>query len=98
MMKDLAKVKAYAEAMADSNHVRDTYIDKEQDKFFCRLNRQRVNINALKDRMEHSELRVRALELENESLSARLDSMVEKLCFCTWVEITSQVAGSDLPN
>ena len=35
MKRDLAKVKAYAEAMAKSNHVRDGYVDKEQDKFFC---------------------------------------------------------------
>ena len=48
--------------------------------------------------MEWSELRVRALELENESLSAHLDSMVNKLCFCTWAEVTSQVVGSDLSN
>ena len=34
MGKDLAKVKAYAKAMAKSNHVRDAYVDKEQDKFF----------------------------------------------------------------
>ena len=34
MKKDLAEVKAYAEAMADSNHARDAYVDKEQDKFF----------------------------------------------------------------
>ena len=40
MKKDLAEVKAYAEAMADSNCARDTYIDKEQDKFFCHVNRQ----------------------------------------------------------
>ena len=98
MKKDLAKVKAYAEAMADSNHVRDAYVDKEQDKFFHRLNRQRVNIDTLKDQIEQSELRARALELENESLSAHLDSMVDKLCFCTWVEVTSQVVGSDLSN
>ena len=37
MKRDLAKVKAYAEVMVDSNHVRDTYIDKEQDKFSVRL-------------------------------------------------------------
>ena len=98
MMKDLAKVKAYAEAMADSNRARDTYIDKEQDKFFRHLNRQRVDIDVLKDRMERSELRARALELENESLLAHLDSMVDKLCFCTRVKITSQVVGSDLSN
>ena len=48
--------------------------------------------------MEWAELRVRALELENESLSARLDSMVDKLCFCTQAEVTSQVVGSDLSN
>ena len=34
MKKDLAEVKAYAKAMADSNCVRDAYVDKEQDKFF----------------------------------------------------------------
>ena len=49
MKKDLAEVKAYAEAMADSNRARDAYIDKEQDKFFCRVNQQRANINALKE-------------------------------------------------
>ena len=38
MKKDLAEVKAYAEAMADSNRVRDAYVDKEQDKFFCQVN------------------------------------------------------------
>ena len=98
MKKDLAEVKAYAEAMVDSNHARDAYVDKEQDKFFHQLNRQQVNIDMLKDRMERSELRARALELENESLSACLDSMVDKLCFCTWAEVTSQVVGSDLSN
>ena len=98
MKKDLAEVKAYAEAMADSNCARDAYINKEQDKFFHQLNRQQVNINALKERMERSELRARALELENVSLSAHLDSMVDKLCFCTQVEVTSQVVGSDLSN
>ena len=40
MKKDLAEVKAYAEAMADSNRARDAYVDKEQDKFFRRINRQ----------------------------------------------------------
>ena len=38
------------------------------------------------------------MELENESLSARLDSMVDKLYFCTQVEVTSQVVGSDLSS
>ena len=98
MKKDLAEVKAYAEAMAKSNHAKDAYMDKEQDKFFRRLNRQRVNIDALKDWMEQLELRARALELENESLLACLDSMVDKLCFCTQAEVTSQVVGSDLSN
>ena len=98
MKKDLAEVKAYAKAMADSNHVRDAYVDKEQDKFFRRVNRPRANIDALKERMERSELRSRALELENKSLSARLDSMVDRLCFCTQAEVTSQVVGSDLSN
>ena len=58
----MAKVKAYAEAMVDSNCARDAYVDKEQDKFFRRVNRQRVDINALKDRMERLELRARALD------------------------------------
>ena len=50
--KDLAEVKAYAEAMADSNRARNAYVDKEQDKFFRRVNRQRADIDALKERME----------------------------------------------
>ena len=83
MKKDLAKVKAYAKAMVDSNRARDAYVDKEQDKFFHRVNRQRADIDALKEHMERSELRARVLELENELLSACLDSMVDKLCFCT---------------
>ena len=49
MKKDLAKVKAYAEAMADSNCARDAYVDKEQEKFFRCLNRQWVDIDSLKD-------------------------------------------------
>ena len=98
MKKDLAEVKAYAEAMVESNRARDTYVDKEQDKFFCWVNRQRADIDALKERMERSELRARALELENESLSARLDSMVDKLCFCTRAEVTSQVVGSEISS
>ena len=34
MKKDLTEVKAYAKAMADSNHARDAYVDKEQNKVF----------------------------------------------------------------
>ena len=98
MKKDLAEVKAYAEAMADSNRARDAYVDKEQDKFFRRVNRQRADIDVLKEHMERLELRARALELENELLSAHLDSMVDKLCFCTRVEVTSQVVGSEISN
>ena len=52
MKKDLAEVKVYAEAMAESNCARDAYVDKEQDKFFCHVNRQRADIDALKERME----------------------------------------------
>ena len=92
MKKDLAEVKA----MAETNCARDAYVDKEQDKFFRQVNRQRADIDALKERMERSELRARALELENESLSACLDSMVDKLCFCTRAEVTSQVVGSEI--
>ena len=98
MEKDLAEVKAYAKAMADSNRAQDAYVDKEQDKFFRRVNRQRADINALKERMERSELRARALELENKSLLARLDSMVDKLCFCTQAEVSSQVVGSEISS
>ena len=98
MKKDLAEVKAYVEAMADSNCARDMYVNKEQDKFFRYLNRQQADIDVLKERIEWSELRARALELENESLSACLDSMVDKLCFCTQAEVTSQVVGSDLSD
>ena len=98
MKKDLAEVKAYAEAMADSNRARDAYVDKEQDKFFHRVNHQWVDIDALKEQMEWSELRAKALELENESLSACLDSMVDKLCFCTRAEVTSQVVGSEISS
>ena len=91
MEKDLAEVKVYAEAMAESNRARDAYVDKEQDKFFCWLNRQQGDIDALKDHIEWLELRARALELENELLLAHMNSMANKLCFCTWVEVTSQV-------
>ena len=98
MKKDLAEIKAYAEAMADSNRARDAYVDKEQDKFFRQVNQQRADINTLKEQMERSELRARALELENESLSVHLDSMVDKLCFCTQAEVTSQVVGSEISN
>ena len=86
MKKDLAEVKAYAEAMVESNRARDAYVDKEQDKFFRQVNQQRADIDALKERMEQSELRAKALELENESLAARLDSMVNKLCFSLGAE------------
>ena len=89
--KDLAEVKTYAEAMVDSNWARDAYVDKEQDKFFHHLNRQQSDINALKDHVERLELRARVLELENKSLLAHINSMANKLCFCTWVEVTSQV-------
>ena len=98
MKKDLAEVKVYAKAMVDSNRAQDVYVDKEQDKFFRRVNRQQANIDALKEQMDRSELRVRALELENESLSARLDSMVDKLCFCTQAEVSSQVVGSEISS
>ena len=98
MKKDLAEVKVYAKAMADSNCARDAYVDKEQDKFFRQINCQRADIDALKERMERSELRAKALELENELLAACLDSMVDKLCFCTRVEVTSQVVGSEISS
>ena len=52
MKKDLAEVKAYAEAMADSNCARDAYVDKEQDKFFRCVNQQWADIDALKEQME----------------------------------------------
>ena len=52
MKKDLAEVKAYAEAIADSNRTRDAYVYREQDKFFQCVNRQRADIDVLKERME----------------------------------------------
>ena len=45
MKKDLAEVKAYAKAMADSNRARDAYVDKEQDKFFRWVSRQWADID-----------------------------------------------------
>ena len=66
--------------------------------FFRRVNHQQADIDALKERMEWSELRARALELENKSLLARLDSMVDKLCFCTRADVTSQVVGSEISS
>ena len=48
--------------------------------------------------MERLELRARVLELENKLLLAHLDSMVDKLCFCTQAEVTSQVVGSEISN
>ena len=91
-LKTLNKLSIYPLGYTPSApSVRDIYVDKEQDKFFHWLNRQQVNINALKDCLEQSELRVRALELENELLLARLDSIVNKLCFCTQAEVISQV-------
>ena len=98
MKKDLCEVKAYAEAMADSNQVRDTYVDKEQDKFFHRLNWKWGDIDTLKDQLEQAELRTQVLELENKSLLAHINSMADRLCFCTQAEVTSQVGGSDLSN
>ena len=91
MKKDLAEVKAYAEAMADSNRVRDVYVNKEQDKFFWQLNRQRNDIDSLKERLEWLELRAKALELANESMLEWMDNMADKLCYCTWAEVVSQV-------
>ena len=52
MKKDLAEVKAYAKAMVESNCARDAYVNREQDKFFCWVNRQWADINALKEQME----------------------------------------------
>ena len=89
MKKDLAEVKAYAEAMADSNRARDVYVDKEQDKFFQQVNRQWADINALKEQMERSELRARALELENESLSA---------CLCQGITPSNSKGGLPAPE
>ena len=50
MKKDPAEVKVYTKAMVDSNCARDAYVDKEQDKFFCWINRQRADIDTLKER------------------------------------------------
>ena len=63
-----------------------THVDKEQDKFFTRLNCQRSEINGLKERLEQSELRARVLELANELMSEWLDNIATKLCFCSCTE------------
>ena len=81
--KTVAEIKVFAKAMVESNKQRDAYVDKEQDKFFVRLNRQRSEINGLKEWLEWSELRMRALELANELMLERLDDMATKLCFCS---------------
>ena len=72
--------------MMESNKKRDTYVNKEQDKFFVCLNRQRNEINSLKERLEWSELRTKALELANESMLELLDDMATRLCFYIHVE------------
>ena len=59
------------------------YIDKEQDKFFYYLNRQRSDIDTLKERLERLELRTRVLELVNELMSEWMDTIATKLCLCT---------------
>ena len=94
--KMVAEVKDFAEGMLESNKKRDAYVDKEQDKFFVRLNRQRGEINALKERLERSELRARALELANESMSERMDDMATKLCYCSRLEDTQVCAMTRL--
>ena len=91
MKKDLAEVKVYAKAMAKSNRARDVYVDKEQDKFFHCLNRQRNDIDVLKEWLEWLKFRAKALELVNELMSEQMDNMADKLCFCVWAEATSQV-------
>ena len=45
----------------------------------------------LKECVDQLELRARALELENKLMLAHMNSMADKLCFCTWVEVSSQV-------
>ena len=59
------------------------YIDKEQDKFFYYLNRQRSDIDTLKEQLERLELRTRVLELVNELMSEWMDTIATKLCLCT---------------
>ena len=68
------------------------YVDKEQDKFFARLNRQCSEINGLKECLEWAEMRMRTVELENESLAAQIESMSDKLCFCAKTEANAQVS------
>lgn len=82
----VAKVKAFTKAMAESNAKWDAYVDQEQDKFQLCLNRQRSEINGLKEWLEWVELRTLLLELANESMSERMDDMATKLCFCSRTE------------
>ena len=92
MKKMVAEVKDFAKAMAKSNREWDVYVDKEQDKFFIHLNRQHNNINGLKERLEQVEVRTRAVELENKSLAAWINSMLDKLCFCAKTEANAWVS------
>ena len=89
MKKDLAKVKAYAEAIADSNRARDAYVDKEQDKFFRHINRQQSDIDVLKEQMERLELRVRAMEL-----SGPLHPNAPSVLFCTFPRPASPTSST----
>ena len=82
----VTKVKAFAKALVESNKQRDAYMDREQDKFFIRLNRQQSKINGLKECLEQLELRMKALKLANELMPERLDNMATKLCFCSCTE------------
>ena len=52
---------------------------------------QRSDINGLKECLDQSELRLKALELENKLMLVRMDNIADKLCFCTQAEATSQV-------
>ena len=80
--------------MADSNWARDAYVNKEQDKFFHCLNRQRSDIDALKEHVEQLELRARALELENKfvigaglwsaSLGLAFNPNDHAFCYSVW--------------
>ena len=58
---------------------------------FIHLNRQQNDITRLKECLDRAEMRVRALELKNESMVVGMDSMLDRLCFCCHSEGGIQV-------
>ena len=66
----------------DMNNKHDSYVDKELNKHHQRLNRQRDDINREKGQWLVIEERVDSLGGETQELTARVESMSDKLCRC----------------